>query len=225
MKRLWIFLLSSALLAAVCVAARKAAPERSGEIVIDAERREIRFGAVLQADAMTRPFGVEGHHAIVSRHGRASLWSLFKADPDDLAVRRALERLGAQAGENLAAETWTKREDPSDVRPSLRVEGSEVEVLVSWGRRAPVALATLLADRRSVPTRLDFRYGGNERHRSEFRSGCIVCLYSCPGGAIGNRNETIRDWVEEGAVFASKKSVLPRNGSRVTITLRLKEKK
>lgn len=223
MKRLWLVLLASALLAAVCVAARKTSAG-DDEIVVDEKRREIRFGAVVQPNAMTRPLGVEGHHAIVSRHGRASFWALFKADPDDLAIRRALERLGARAGENLPLETWTKREDPSDPRPSIRVDGSEVDVLVSWKGRAAVPLSTLLIDRREDKGRLDFRYGGNERHRSEFRSGCIVCLYSCPGGAVGNRNETIRNWVEEGAVFSSRKDVLPRNGSRVTITIRLKEK-
>ena len=67
---------------------------------------------------------------------------------------------------------------------------------------------------------LDFRYGGNERWQTEFNSGCIVCLYSCPGGAVGNHAHPIRDYVREGVVYMPRPNRLPPAGSRVTIILK-----
>jgi len=171
---------------------------------------------------MYLPFGVHGHHAIVSRSGRASTWALFKADAGDLEIRQALNRLGAIPGENLPAASWTERENKSSTAPSIRVDGAPLEVLVSWNGGKPVPLSTLLEVTVRGGSGFDFRYGGNERHRAEFRSGCIVCLYSCPGGAIGNRSKTIRDWVTEGPIYKAKKSALPKRGSSVTITIRRK---
>ena len=67
---------------------------------------------------------------------------------------------------------------------------------------------------------LDFRYGGNERFQKDFHSGCIVCLYSCPGGAIGNHAHPIRDYVRDGVVYTSLPQRLPPSGTKVTIILK-----
>src|SRR5688500_6107022 len=101
-------------------------------VSIDRERREIRFTARVQPGAMQRPFGVKGHHAIVWKDGKSATWALFQADASDQEVRRALEKLGARAGENLTAETWTERENPKSAAPSARVEGARVSVHVEW---------------------------------------------------------------------------------------------
>ena len=206
---------------AILIGSRCRAAEIAPNVItVDQARAEIRFRASVHPDAMYLPFGIHGHHAIVSRSGRASRWALFKAEAGDLEIRQALDRIGARPGENLPAASWTERENKSSAAPSLRVEGTPLEILISWDGRAPVPLASLLDPRQG--NSFDFRYGGNQRHRSEFRSGCIVCLYSCPGGAIGNRNKTIRDWVNEGPVYSARKAALPRRGSSVTITIRKK---
>jgi hypothetical protein len=93
-------------------------------------------------------------------------------------------------------------------------------VFVEWrgsGRRIP--LAELIAEKGHATPRLDFRYGGNERWQEQFHSGCIVCLYSCPGGAIGNRVHPIRDYVRDGVVYTSIPKRLPPSGTKVTIIL------
>ena len=187
---------------------------------VDRARSEVRFQATVHPDAMYRPFGVHGHHAVVARGGRAARWALFRADADDLEVRKALEKIGARPGENLPATTWSDRGKKEADAPALRVEGDVVEILVSWRGSAPRPLSTFLQPENA--RNFDFRFGGNERHRAEFRSGCIVCLYSCPGGAIGNRNRTIRDWMQEGPIYRAKNSLLPKSGSVVTIHIRKK---
>ncbi|HKR62718.1 MAG TPA: YdjY domain-containing protein [Thermoanaerobaculia bacterium] len=190
--------------------------------IIDRARREVRFAATIQPNAMTRPFGVQGHHAIVWSGGSAKTWALFVTDVSDHDVRLALDSLGAKRGENLTAETWTARENPLSREPDKRVEGAPVEVFVEWrGSRGRVPLARLLSEKDRDAPALDFRYGGNERWQEQFHSGCIVCLYSCPGGAIGNHAHTIRDSVRDGVVYASLPERLPPAGTNVTIILKV----
>jgi hypothetical protein len=187
--------------------------------VIDRPHREVRITAVVQPNAMSRPFGVEGHHAVVWRGGKAKYWALFVSDVSDHDVRVALNALGARAGENLTEDSWNARDDATSREPDKRVEGTPVDVFVEWnGTRH--ALADLLVEKGRPRPALDFRYGGNERFQHDFGSGCIVCLYSCPGGAIGNHAHPIRDYVRDGVVYESLSERLPPSGSRVTIILK-----
>jgi hypothetical protein len=182
---------------------------------------ELAFAAIVEPKAMTRMFGVKGHHAVVWEGGRAARWALFRSRMSDLDVRAGLERLGARPGENLSVETWTRREDRSNPEPDRRVEGTPVDVFISWrGSGGAFALRDLILERGQRVPQLDFRYGGNARHRTAFRSGCIVCLYSCPGGAIGNRTRTIRDYVRDGIIYASNARKLPPAGTEVIVILK-----
>jgi hypothetical protein len=193
----------------------------SADLAIDRKAREVRISAKVQPHAMDRPFGVQGHHAIVWKGGRSKFWALFVADASDRDVRRALDSLGAKRGENLTLDTWNAREDESSREPDKRVEGSRVEVFVEWKGSPRVPLASLLAEEGKPAPSLDFRYGGNERWQKDFKSGCIVCLYSCPGGAIGNHAHPIRDYVRDGVVYASRADRLPPSGTKVTIILKV----
>jgi hypothetical protein len=190
--------------------------------VIDHARREVRITATVQPRAMELPLGVRGHHAVVWKGGGSKRWALFVSDSSDREVRAALDALGARRGENLTPATWNERENPVNREPDKRVEGAPVEVFVEWkGSKGRVPLASLLTEEGQEEPLLDFRYGGNERWQKEFKSGCIVCLYSCPGGAIGNHAHPIRDYVRDGVVYASATDRLPPSGTRVTIILKV----
>jgi hypothetical protein len=191
-------------------------------VVVDRAHREVRFQASVQPNAMSRPFGVKGHHAIVWKDGGAHSWALFASEASDHEVRVALNALGARAGENLTPDTWNARKDSNNHEPDKRVEGAPVAVFVEWrGSNGRVPLARLLSEDGHAAPQLDLRYGGNEKYQKDFKSGCIVCLYSCPGGAIGNHAHPIRDYVRDGAVYASVTSRLPPAGTKVTIILKL----
>lgn len=190
--------------------------------VVDQTRREVRITATVHPHAMERPLGVRGHHAIVWKRGQSSHWALFVSDSSDHDVRVALDALGAHRGENLTPDTWNERENPVNREPDKRVEGSPVEVFVEWkGSKGRLPLASLLTEDGQAAPLLDLRYGGNERWQKDFKSGCIVCLYSCPGGAIGNHAHSIRDYVRDGVVYASATDRLPPSGTRVTIILKV----
>ena len=189
--------------------------------VIDRVHREVRFTATVQPDAMAKWIGggVRGHHAITWRGGNAHDRALFVADASDHDVRAALDALGAMRGENLTEQTWTARDDPKNPEPDKRVDGTAIDVFLEWnGRR--VALADVIREKGHASPQLDFRYGGNERFQKDFHSGCIICLYSCPGGAVGNHAHTIRDYVRDGVVYEAIPERLPPAGTRVMVILR-----
>ncbi len=190
--------------------------------VIDRAHREVRFTATVQPDAMSKwtGGGVRGHHAITWRGGDAHDRALFVADASDHDVRAALDALGARRGENLTVQSWTARDDPKNPEPDKRVDGSAIDVFLEWdGHR--VALADVIREKGHAAPQLDLRYGGNERFRKDFHSGCIVCLYSCPGGAVGNHAHPIRDYVRDGVVYEAVPERLPPAGTRVMVILRL----
>lgn len=189
--------------------------------VIDRTHREVRIPAIVQPNAMSRPFGVKGHHAIVWKGGSAHTRALFVSDVSDHDVRVALDSIGARRGENLTEDCWNARDDPRNAEPDKRVEGTPIDVFVEWpGSRGRIALADLIAEKDRPSPLLDFRYGGNERYQKDFKSGCIVCLYSCPGGAVGNHAHPIRDYVRDGVVYTAATDRLPKSGTRVTLILK-----
>ncbi|MEA2274589.1 MAG: hypothetical protein QOI98_3297 [Solirubrobacteraceae bacterium] len=188
-------------------------------LIVDRAHGEVRISAIVQPEAMSRPFGVQGHHAVVWSGGRARHWALFVADASDHDVRVALDSLGATRGENRTPESWNDRDDANRKEPDKRVEGTPIDVFVEFGnRRHP--LAELITEKNRNSPALDFRYGGNERFQKEFRSGCVICLYSCPGGAVGNHAHPIRDYVRDGVVYSSIAKRLPPKGTKVTIVLK-----
>ncbi len=188
--------------------------------VIDRAHREVRFTATVQPEGMARWIGggVRGHHAITWKGGNAHDRALFVADASDHDVRAALDALGAKRGENLSEASWTARDDAKSPEPDKRVEGTPIEALFEWnGRRVP--LADVLREKGQPHAQIDLRYGGNERFQKDFHSGCIVCLYSCPGGAVGNHTHPVRDYVRDGVVYEAIPERLPPAGTRVTIIL------
>src|ERR1044072_2135466 len=138
------------LLAAVAIAAT---------LTVDKPHGEVRFGAVVQPDAMSRMFGVKGHHAIVWKGGKSARYALFAADPSDHDVRIALDSLGARRGENLSPDAWNKRDDDASTEPDKRVEGTPVDVFIEWPGQARVPLASLLEEKGDASPLLAFRSG------------------------------------------------------------------
>lgn len=198
-------------------ARRVAGPKRR---VIEVRGGEVRIQAIARPGHFSRWFFQPGHHAIVWSRGRSRFGALFESAASDLEVRAALRALGARPGENLSAKTWDARKNPRSTEPDKRVEGTPIDVFVEWnGSGGPVPLSHLILENGRAAD-FDLRFGGNERFRPHFKSGCIVCDYSCPGGAIGNRNRTIREEVRLGPIFKINEARVPAEGTAVTITLR-----
>ncbi|MFN3344205.1 MAG: YdjY domain-containing protein [Chloroherpetonaceae bacterium] len=161
----------------------------------------------------------KNHHFIVYEHGRAAHNALVKSDVSDLDILNALETLGAKAGNNLSVQSWEKRADKTNPEPDKHVEGSLIEVLTAWEHHLPLQAAEIFHDK--FGKGFEFRFGGHRDLMNVWKSGCIVCLQSCPGGRISNATYTMRDYQRGLSQFDLKKSVLPKDGTSVIITLKV----
>ena len=65
------------------------------------------------------------------------------------------------------------------------------------------------------------RFGGNAANIPKWKSGCIVCLYSCPGSKVGNARYTVRDYTKDTTRFRAKPGALPPDGTRISVVLRI----
>jgi hypothetical protein len=211
-------LAAAAALAFVAVARERAA-RPPGEVT-RLSATEIEFTATVAASSFNRRFPMPGYHAIVWRDGRAAHATLFRADVTDLQVLDALEALGAKPGDALGMATWDERQDPRSTAPDRVIAGPPVEVLVRLpGRPRPVPLGDLLEDRGGRGVEL--RFGGHRANIPKWHSGCIVCLYSCPGSKLGNARYTVRDYTKDETRFRARTELLPPDGTRVGIVVRL----
>lgn len=183
--------------------------------------REVSFFATVDRAGFERELlGMPGYHLIVWQGGKAAGAALFRAEVTDLQVLDALERLGAKPGNALPMATWEERKDPASKAPDRVIAGPPVDVLVEVpGRKERLPLGSILDD----PGGRGFamRFGGHRANIPAWRSGCLVCLYSCPGSKVGNATYTVRDYESGTTRFRVRPGVLPKDGTRVRITLRL----
>ena len=186
--------------------------------VLPAERA-VEFDAEVRAAAWSGG-EMAGYHLIVWRDGGSADAALFRAAASDVEVLDALESLGSKPGDALDVGSWDQRDDPASRKPDRVIQGPPVEVLV---RPRPQAGWLRLDQIVDDPARLgfDLRFGGHRANIPAWKSGCVVCLYSCPGGKIGNARYTVRDFTKKTTRFAVKEGVLPRDGAHVTIRIRL----
>ena len=117
-------------------------------------------------------------------------------------------------------ETWERRKDANAEAPNRRVEGSGIEISLTWsGSDHELGLSDLLDDPGGKG--MDLRFAGHLENAPVWKSGCLVCLYSWPGGKVGNRSYTVRDFVEGKTTFRVKEGLeIPRS---VQLILRVTE--
>ena len=196
-----------------------AADDAPGRVVLR-RPNEIEFTATVNAKPFDKGWLMPGYHAIVWREGRAGHHALLKADITDFQVLEALESLGARPGNNLTMEAWEERKNPKNPAPDTVIAGPPVEILLRLpGRKDLLPLASALED--SAGRGLEMRFGGNRANIPKWKSGCVVCLYSCPGSKVGNARYTVRDYDKDVTRFRVKPGILPKDGTRIEIVFRL----
>lgn len=163
-----------------------------------------------------------GHHAIVWRGGRVAEKALIEADFSDLEVQDYLESIGLVPGDNLHPDGWRRRDDPDSSEPDWRVDGPLLSVRVEWdGLDAPVPLAALF--RETADDDIEIRFGGHRDYVPIWRSGCVLCMFSCPGGRTSNARYTLRQQTREQRSFEADETRLPPDGTPVRVTFRIAE--
>lgn len=218
--RLWSAALALNAVGSFFVPARGAT---DGEVAARLQVRrpnEIEFRATVNAEAFDHGWIMPGYHAIVFAGGRSAHVALLRAAARDTDVLDALESLGAKPGNNVPAEAWDERHDGANPAADTVVDGPVVDVLLRFpGRQELLPLAAVLDDPGGKG--LELRFGGHRANIPHWRSGCIVCLVSCPGSKIGNARYTVRDYAK-GARFRVKPGALPPDGTEIGVVLRLR---
>ena len=163
-----------------------------------------------------------GYHFLVWADGRSSDRALLRAHVTDVEVLDALEALGAVPGDAVGIDAWDDRYDAQSTAPDTVVEGPGVAITVAVpGRDEPLTLDDILVD--PGGRGFDMRFGGHRDNIPKWLSGCVVCLYSCPGSKVGNAAYTVRDHVDATTHFSVRPEVLPEDGTVVTVRIALLE--
>jgi len=190
-------------------------------LVIDAAHGTVSFDGTLHPNRYNGLLSFpKHHHLIVFEEGRAARNALIVTDVPDREIGAALASIGAVAGNNLTRATWEARGDPNHPDPDLRVKGTALRVWFCFSEGEAVGPERLLTDRAGKG--FDFRFGGHEDLIPIWRSGCVVCLESCPGARVSNAAYTLRDLAEGRARF-DEVDDLPAAGTRVRVVLQIAE--
>lgn len=190
-------------------------------LVVDTLRHEVRVLATYQPEKFSMSGNaVPNYHLLVSNSGGAAREALFVTQVPDIQLHDAIVSLGGRPGNNLTAAAWDRRFDPDDPAPATRISGTPVAIFISWaGQAAPLALSEVIAD--PGGNGFDFKFGGNKALIEKWRSGCLVCLYSCPGAKVGNAAYTLRDYASGKTRFQPQAKRLPPAGHVVVLHFRL----
>ena len=187
------------------------------DLEVDMEARTITLVARAHPEAFEAGLPPDHqYHGLVNVDGSAAAKSLFTTAVPDSTLARVFRAMGAQDGGGVPMAAWNLRWVPLVPQPSARVQGTPVSITVEWeGSDGAVPLSELLRDPGGQG--IDLRFGGNEEHDDHWHSGCIVCLYSCPGGVISNAAYSIRDH-QRGATLFLPTDRMPPEGTRIRIT-------
>ncbi len=205
--------------AAALFLASKPRPAAPGTIQIRPPL-EVEFRATVNAGAFDGGLVMRGYHAVVWKGGNAARFALLQADVTDTQVLDALESLGARPGDNLTMDAWKERKNPNNPAPDTVIAGPPVQILVRIpGRGELLPLSAVLEETGSRG--LEMRFGGNRANIPQWKSGCVACLYSCPGSKVGNARYTERDYARGATRFRVLGGMLPSDGSEVGVVLRI----
>ena len=194
-------------------------------VQVDFEKRTVRVaGRIYPRRYNEARARARGHHGIVWEKGSQARKALIEVEAPDVEIQRALESLGLEPGNNLTIETWEAAGDAESSEPDRRVEGPAIQIEVEWeedaagnaaGEKRAVPFFRLFED--TGPEDMDIRFGGHEEYVPHWRSGCVTCLFSCPGGRTSNAAFVIRDQVKGRREFRANQKLLPGDGARVRV--------
>lgn len=185
-------------------------------LLIDKRKKSIELGGIYHPSRFNAGGGQHNHSFVTWEGGLAAPNALFTTFLPDSAVYDALVSIGAAPGDNLTYYPWSEISNPRNPGPDRKVKGAPVTVEIVYGGR-PYQPSAFLHDENGKP--FEFRFSGNKKFIPEMRTGCIVCLESCPGGKIGNATYTMRDQVKNVARFIQLPVPAIQDEAEVTIRI------
>lgn len=177
---------------------------KDNPIKVDQEKGTMTILAQVNGKFFTEPT----RHGAVYINGSNGEKAVFRGLVDTESFYNGLLEIGAQPGNNMTM----------DNKETTQVEGSDLIITVNWeGADREYDINEVIIDSSGNP--INIRFGGNLEAAREYKTGCLVCLDSCPVGITSNATYTYgavegRKEVE----FYGNKDVLPAGGTLVTLT-------
>lgn len=151
--------------------ARISLPTPQKPLWVDKEERRVLLYTELNRKylSVTNP-----HWGIVSMQGKLADKAIFKAYASPADFYNALVGIGAHPGNNLNLESRGEK-----------VAGDRLVVSATWpGLGKELPLSKIVSD--STGRGFDIRFGGNLERAAQEKTGCILCLESCPISITSN---------------------------------------
>lgn len=178
---------------------------REHPLLIDKDAKTV----TLYAQAQAANYGTSTHHGIAFAEGSRAGKALFRVWVDPPAFHDALAALGANAGNNLKYEDEKgKRVTGARFRVSLVHDGKTVD-FSDVLRVDPPGEA------------FDVRFGGNRAAAEEWKTGCILCLDSCPVAITSNAGLPSWAIVDGRTAVTGPADKLPPAGAAVALVYTL----
>jgi len=211
-------------------------PTQETPLVVLPETQQLRIYGLIYPTRFNTAQGDEARYHLLTWRGGRSKAALIETPADDLEFYEALIALSARPGDNLSMAAWTRRSDPDSAVSHEKVQGSKLDVSISWqGNGAGVSgVSGLSIDQVFRPPQIPnpqplfvWHFGGNrDRWFNRIplmpRPGCLVCLYSCPSGKVSNGSLSITDYMARPQRFSAKTELLPADGTPVTLTFQVR---
>ena len=177
-------------------------------IEVDKEGKVVYLAVQMNKKAME-----EGsQHAVVDQEGGNGDVALLQSFVNPKDFYQALTDLGAEPGDNLTLD---------DLKEDKAVEGSPLEITISWEGQEEVGLTDLFTSDNEGIAKSDFRFGGNLETNQELDTGCTICLYSCPVGIVSNAAVSTKD-LDGLKVYADPEN-FPEDGTIMTLKVQVKD--
>lgn len=175
-------------------------------LVVDKDAKTVKVYAEVNAKYFVDPT----RHGVVFKDGSNGSKAVFRAWANQDDFYNALIDIGAQPGNNLDLTTAGKS-----------VEGDQLDVTITWadaGREIPFN-DTIVDTQNQDPS---YRFGGNQDLAKEKKTGCILCLDSCPVGITSNSAYAQGSFDGKEVEYRGNKDVIPADGAPVAVTFKLK---
>jgi len=203
-----IFYVALFLMIAVVSAQAEVALTKEAPVFYDVKNRSVSFLALVNG----KYFYQGTRHFAVYEKGSNGDKSVFKGLVPHLDFYDALMKIKAEPGNNMTLEN----------KETTYVAGTAFDVTVTWkGADRAYTIDEVINESNKKP--IVMKFGGNYENAKKIKTGCLLCLDSCPVGIVSNSTYTYGAVSKRKEVsFKGNKDILPPDGTPVTITLTAK---
>lgn len=185
-------------------------------LIVNKEKGEIIIPAEVNGKYLVSPT----KHALSYYKGGNGEKSIMRALVSEIDYYNALTELGAIPGNNIKAEDMKARNSSE----GKSTEGSKLSAFLVWeGSNGEVPLddAVISEVTNGEVRPIDLRFSGNLEFAQRAHPGCFICLDSCAAGISTNAAWPTGALNNKEVSFKGNAKVLPPDGTRVNVIVRL----